>query len=184
MASADQMRRASARAAYCGMASALSLALMLMGGLVPVATYAVPMLCALALLPVLLEFGKKAAWLTWAATAALGLMLGLDKEASFFYLFMGYYPIVKWRLDRVKSRAVRLAVKAALFGVALAGMYGLLALLFPMGEYLKEFGEMGWAMTGLFAAAFVGVMLLFDRLLFPASLFYMNRIRPKLPKAR
>ncbi len=180
MPSASQTRRQSARMAYCSMAAALSVALMLLGGLIPIATYAVPMLCGLALLPVLLEFGKRSAWLTWAAAALLSLILGLDKEASFFYLFIGYYPIVKWNLDRIRPKALRVAAKLALFAGSLAAMYALLALIFPLGDYLKEFGEMGAAMTAAFAALYAAVMLLYDRLLFPMSMIYMGRIRPKL----
>lgn len=173
-------RRQSVRAAYCGMAAGLSVVLMLLGGVIPAATYAVPMLCGLLLLPVLLEFDARAAWTTYAAAALIVLMLGFDKEAAFFYIFLGYYPIVKWKLDRIPSRVRRLAVKVLLFAAALALMYGLLALLFPMAAFLQEFGEMGVAMTAVFAVLYVICMLAYDRLLLPMAMLYMNRIRPKL----
>lgn len=167
--------------AFCGMAAGLSAALMLLGGVIPAATYAVPMLCGTLLLPVLLEFGKKAAWTVYAAVSLLSLMLGLDKEAAFFYIFMGYYPIVKWRIDRLPSKARRLAAKIALFAVSMGVMYGLLALLFPMAAFMREFEDMGLWMTVSFGVLYVGCMLLYDRLLLPLTLIYMNRIRPRLP---
>ena len=173
-------RRQSVRIAYCGMAAALSAALMLLGGVIPAATYAVPMLCGLLLLPVMLEFDAKAAWTTYAAAALIVLILGFDKEAAFFYIFLGYYPIVKWKLDRIASRPKRLAAKTLLFTVALAAMYGLLALLFPMAAFMREFGDMGAAMAVAFAALYIFCMLLYDRLLLPMALIYMNRIRPRL----
>ena len=70
--------------AFCGLLTALSVTLMLAGGMVPIATYCVPMAAGLLLLPILIEFGKKTAWTTFAAVALIALLLGIDKEASFF----------------------------------------------------------------------------------------------------
>ena len=173
-------RRQSIRVAYCGMAAGLSAVLMLLGGVIPAATYAVPMLCGLLLLPVLLEFDAKAAWTTYFAAALIVLMLGFDKEAAFFYIFLGYYPIIKWKLDRIPSKPRRLGVKALLFSAALAAMYGLLALLFPAAAFMQEFREMGKLMTAAFAALYILCMLAYDRLLLPMAIVYMNRIRPRL----
>ena len=39
---------------------------------------------------------------------------------------------------------------------------------------------MGVLMTVLFALAYVACMLVYDRLLLPMALIYMNRIRPRL----
>ncbi|MBO4836423.1 MAG: hypothetical protein J5564_01885 [Clostridia bacterium] len=176
----DSARRQSMRAAYCGMAAALSAALMLLGGVIPAATYAVPMLCGLILLPVLLEFDSRAAWITYAAAALIALLMDADKEAAFFYIFLGYYPIIKWRLDRVRSRPLRLLAKTALFLCSMGLMYGLLALLFPMAAFMREFGEMGLWMTILFVLLYVVCMLIYDRILLPMAMIYMNRIRPRL----
>ena len=38
-------RQKSAMVAFCGMAAGLSVVVMLLGGVIPIATYAVPMLC-------------------------------------------------------------------------------------------------------------------------------------------
>lgn len=167
-------------AAFCGMAAGLSAVIMLLGGLIPGATYAVPMLCGLLLVPILIEFGKKAAWAAFFATAALALLLGLDKEAAFFYLFIGYYPIVKWSIDRIRGKGKRIAVKALLFSGALALMYGLLFLLFPAEAMIREWQEMGLALSILFCVAYVGCMFLYDALLVRLLPLYANRIRPKL----
>lgn len=173
-------RRQSAMIAFCGMTAGVSIVLMLLGGVIPIATYAVPMLCGVLLLPVLLEFGKTAAWATFFAVAALALMLSFDKEAAFFYLFIGYYPIVKWPLDRIKPKLRSIAVKAALFLGAIGVMYGVMYLLFPMDAFMQEWREMGVALIVAFAVIYVGCMFLFDRLLVGLVAVYANRIRPKL----
>ena len=166
--------------ACCGMAAGLSIVIMLLGGVIPVATYAVPMLCGLLLLPVLLEFGHAAAWATFFAAAALALLLDFDKEAAFFYLFIGYYPIVKWLLDRIRKKGLRFLAKLLLFTVAISAMYALLALLFPLTEMIGEFRDMGLWMTVLFVLLYAVSMLLYDRALLIAVAVYANRVRPKL----
>ncbi len=173
-------RQKSAMVAFCGMAAGLSVVVMLLGGVIPIATYAVPMLCGTLLLPILIEFGKTAAWTTFFSVAALALLLGFDKEAAFFYLFIGYYPIVKWPMDRIKPKGKRLACKALLFAGSIGVMYGLLYLLFPLEAMIQEWREMGLVLSIAFIIAYVGCMFLYDGLLIRLLPVYANRIRPKM----
>lgn len=173
-------RQQSVTIAFCGMAAALSVVIMLIGGVIPVATYAVPMLCGTLLLPILIEFGKSAAWATFFSVAFLALILGFDKEAAFFYLFIGYYPIVKWPLDRIGVKWKRFLCKALLFTGAIGIMYGLLYLLFPMEAMIQEFREMGIVLSVGFVIAYMGCMFLYDFMLVRLLPLYANRIRPKL----
>ena len=172
--------KGSVRIAFCGMAVALSVVIMLIGGLIPAAVYAVPLLCGLLLLPISIEFGQKYAWATFAATAVLSLILDFDKEAAFFYLFISYYPIVKWSFERIRSVPLRYAAKLMLFTTSVLLMYGLLNLLFPMEAFMQEFHDMGTAMLIGLLVAFDVSMLLYDRLLVGALLIYANRIKPRL----
>ena len=173
-------RQQSMTVAFCGMAAALSAVIMLAGGVIPVATYAVPMLCGTLLLPILIEFGKKAAWATFFSVALLSMILGFDKEAAFFYLFIGYYPIVKWPLDRVKPKGKRILLKAVVFTCSIGVMYALLFLLFPMEAMMQEFQEMGVVMSVVFVIAYAACMFLYDFLLVLLLPVYANRIRPRL----
>ena len=179
MSNRSTARRQSTRVAFCAMAAALSAALMLLGGVIPIATYAVPMLCGLILLPVLLEFDAPAAWATFLGTALIALLLGFDKEAAFFYLFLGYYPIIKWKIDKIGAKPLRLLMKILFFSLSLVLMYALLALLFPVDQVLGEFREMGYVLTAAFGLVFVGCMLLYDAFLPRMVMLYANRIRPK-----
>lgn len=173
-------RKQSVTVAFCGMAAALSAVIMLIGGVIPAATYAVPMLCGALLLPILIELGKSAAWATFFSVAFLALILGFDKEAAFFYLFIGYYPIVKWPMDKIRPKWKRICCKGLLFAGAMGLMYGLLYLLFPMEAMLQEFKEMGVFLSVGFVIAYVGFMFLYDMVLVRLLPFYANRIRPKL----
>lgn len=166
--------------AFCGMVVALSVGLMLSGGIIPIATYCAPMAAGLLLLPIQLEYGKRAAWTAFAATALLSLMLDADKEAAFFYLFLGNYPLLKWQLDRIRKKPLRLAAKLALFTTATVLMYALLGFVLGMDAVVEEFREMGAVLLALFIVVFNVCMLLYDRLLLPITLLYANRLRPRL----
>ena len=76
----NSARKQSVKAAFCGMAVGLGTVLMLLGGVIPVATYAVPMLCGVLLLPILAEFGPGTAFVTFLTTALAALLMDMDKE--------------------------------------------------------------------------------------------------------
>ena len=174
-------RETSAMIALCGMMTALSVVLMLAGGVMLIATYAAPLLASALLLPPMLEYGRKAGWTCWLATGLLALILGLDKEAAFFYLFIGWWPLVKWQLEkRVPGKGVRLAVKLAVFLAAVCLMYAFLGFVLHLDAIVGEFAEMGRWMTAAFFVMMTLCLLLYDRLLMPLVLLYARRLRPRL----
>ena len=176
----SKSRESSLKMAFCGLLTALSVTLMLAGGMVPIATYCVPMAAGLLLLPILIEFGKKTAWTTFAAVALIALLLGIDKEASFFYLFIGYYPLVKWDIDRIRNKHARMLCKLSLYSLSMIIMYLVLGLLMNMHAIIAEFYEMGLLFTLLLLLLFNVCMLIYDRLLIPMVFLYAQRIKPKL----
>ena len=172
-------KSSSYRLAFCALLAALGTAFMLSGNLIPVLTYVSPMFASLTLIPVLREFGKKYAWMTWAVTAALALMLCADREAAFFYLFIGYYPIIKPDLDRIRSGPARILVKLAVFTAAIALM--VLSLLFVVG--MNDIREaLTWNIA--FYTMMIAVMFLFDRTFASMTILYEKRLRPVLMRSR
>lgn len=180
MSNRTSSRQQSGRIAFCGLMAALSVALMLTGGLIPLATYCAPMVSGVLLLPILLEYGKKAAWTAYAAVALITLILGVDKEAAFFYLFLGYYPIVKPDVDRIRRRPLRILTKLAIFTVSVTLMYAVLGFLLHMDAVVAEFTDMGALLLIAFAVMLNLCMLLYDKLLVPLMVIYVHRLRPKL----
>ena len=176
----QESRKQSRRIALSGIVAALSVLLMLGGGLIPIATYAAPMMAALLLLPIVFEFGKKTAFTCYAAVALVSLMLTPDKEAAVFYTFIGYYPIVKWDLDRIRPKPLRLLVKFLVFNLSLGLMYALLCFVLHLDALTAEFSAMGRWMLLIFWAGLILSLFLYDRLLLPLSLLYWNRVRPRL----
>ena len=134
------MRNSAKQMALGGVMAALAVVIMCMGGLIPVATYVCPMLCALLLQVVLKLCGGRVAWAWYGAVSILSLLMGPDKEAAAVFLFLGYYPIVKPKLDRMKGKWLW---KGLLFNSSVLVMYWALIHLFGMAQVAAEFQEMG-----------------------------------------
>lgn len=176
----SRSRKESGKIAFCGLMVALSVALMLSGGLIPIATYCAPMASGLLLLPILLEYGKKSAWTAYLAVSLITLLLGTDKEAGFFYLFLGYYPLLKWEIERIKNRKLHLPCKLLFFNMSVICMYIVLGFLLNMQALVQEFTQMGSVLLVVFLLMLNVCLLLYDRLLFPMIYLYVNKIKPRL----
>lgn len=146
------------------MMAALATVIMLLGGVIPVMTYCSPLFASLCLLPVLDRYGARSALATWAVVAALTLIIGLDKEAAFFWTFLAWYPVAKPRLDRIKNAPVRLLLKMGIFAASTLAMYGLTCYILGIDEIIEGFSASKW-INAAFIAAIVLVMMLYDRAL-------------------
>lgn len=145
-----------------GVLAALALVIMCLGGLIPVATYVCPVLCAILLKVVLTICGKRIAWAWYGAVAVLTLLLAPDKEAAGVFVFLGYYPIVKPALDK---RKLPWLWKGLLFNSAILVMYWLLMHIFGLDQITAEFEELGAAMLIVLLILGNVTFFLLDRLL-------------------
>ena len=172
----------SRKMALTGMLCALAVVIMMLGGVIPLATFCCPALAGLMLVPVFVECGEKLSWCAYAAIAVLSLILCPDKEAALLLAFIGYYPILRWRLDQLRSRLLRVVAKLGVFNLAVLAMYALSILVLQMDQILREYQEMGLALT--VACLLVGnvTLLLYDRLIAIMTALYVNRLRGRLMK--
>ncbi len=148
--------------ALSGVLAALAVVIMSLGGLIPVATYVSPMLCAILLQMVLISCGARIAWAWYGAVAILAVLLSPDKQAAAVFVFLGYYPIVKPKLDKLPLRALW---KGILFNASVAVMYYLLLRLFGMEALNEEFAEMGVGVLAVLLLMGNVTFFLLDRLL-------------------
>lgn len=137
-------RNAAKEVALGGILAALAVVIMCLGGLIPIATFVCPMLCCLMVQLVRLLCGDRIAWAWYGAVALLSVLLAPDKEAAAVFVFLGYYPIIKPKLDKSKLRWLW---KALLFNVVILVMYTLLIHLFGMAELAAEWKELGTVLT-------------------------------------
>ncbi len=145
-----------------GVFAALAVVIMCMGTLIPVATFACPMICMLMLQLVLKMTDQRTGWAWYGAVALLGLLLAPDKEAAAVFLFLGYYPIVKPHLENLP---VPMIWKLGLFNGMILLMYWALMNLFGMTEISDEYAEMGVALTLVLLALGNVTFWLLDRIL-------------------
>ena len=174
------MRKEIRRMALCGMMVALGVAAMLLGGVIPLATFCCPALAGLVLVPVLAEAGKKWTLCAYAAIAALSLMLSPDKESALLFAFLGYYPALKPVLDRLKRPLPRMAAKLAVFNLAAGAMLLSAAFVFNMQAILREYAAMGRLGIAVFIVLANLTLLIYDRLLGMMCVIYIRKLRPKL----
>lgn len=145
-----------------GVLAALAVTIMAMGTLIPVATYVCPMLCCLLVQVVKKTCGDRIAWAWYACVALLSLLLAPDKEAAAVFCGLGYYPILKPKLDK---KRFSMAWKLVLFNGVILILYWLLMHLFGFDAITEEFAEMGMVLTVLTLALGNVVFYLLDQLL-------------------
>lgn len=169
------MRRRTHELALASVLAALAAALLCLGGIVPLATYAAPVLASLALVVAREECSPGLAWGCWLVSAALGLLLSPDKEAALLYAFLGWYPLLKPRLDALRPRALRLGVKLAICIAAVGAMYALLLFVFQLQELAAEFAAAGEALLWATILLGLAVFLVYDLALDRMTVLYKKR---------
>ena len=167
--------------AFGALMAALGTVIMLTGGLIPVFTYCSPIIAALLLIPVLDQYGNTAAWLVWGVTSILSLIIGVDKEASFFYLFFAWYPIAKPYFDRIRPRILSTGAKVLAFSACTFAMYYLTCSVLGIEEIVSSFSPVRW-LNALFFALLVVCMLVFDKVLERMKYLYLTRLKTRLFK--
>ena len=172
-----RMKSTARELALGGMFTALGVVLLCLGGVVPLALYACPILASAALLPVLESCRRRVAWSCYAAIAILGTLLGPDPESSLLFVFLGYYPIVKPRFDAIRSRPLRLAAKLLLAAAAVGAAYAFLLFVLRLDAVAAELS--GTAPALLWATAVLGLVLflLYDLCLGRLTALYRKRKR-------
>lgn len=162
------MRPQARRTALCGLLAAVSVVVLMLGGLIPVALYACPILAMAALLPIREEFGRSAALTTYAAVSILAVLLVADKELALLYVFFGWYVPLQPLLDRLRPRLLRAAVKLALGNLAAITLYSLLLFVFHLESVTAE-------MEGL-TAVWLAILLLSANCLFVLTDILLHRL--------
>ena len=161
------------RLTVCAMLCALGVVLLLVGSVVEVMDIAMAALASLLCIFAVIEYGGAAPWLVFASTGVLSLILLPNKTPAFMYVvFLGYYPIIKEKLERLK-KPIAWLLKEVIFNIALIALFFIVRFLLmpnatePLLIYAIAFV--------LFEVAFV----LYDIALTRLITFYILRLRDR-----
>ena len=169
--------------AYCGMAAALCVALMLLGAVIPIAMFIAPAVVGFLIATVCVECGKTLAWTAYGAVSLLSLLFVPDKEVALTFVFLlGYYPLAKPKFERICPAVLRIVCKLLLCNGTVLAMYGLVFLLVPAGSISQ--GLRTTALAVSLATLVMGnvAFVLYDRALHNMLMMYRLVWRPKLHK--
>ncbi len=172
--------KTTSRIALSSMLCAMSLLCLLLT-VFPFATYALPAIAGVFLIPLVVECGKKTALCAYLAVAVLALLFVPDMEAkALFVAFFGYYPILKAIVESIKNRFMEWLVKIAVFNLSIIITYLLLS---SIGFSFDEFAIEGVPLPlstilCLFLIVGNGIFVLYDIGLTRFLPFYFSRLQP------
>lgn len=176
-------QKESGRIALCGVMGAMAIVVMLMGSIIPIATFCAPMISSVLMMTVAIECGIKPALMLYAAVSLLVLILLPDREmAMVFFFLLGYYPMLKVYLERIKSAVFRLLAKLAIFNGAVFALYSTLLYIFPIQALVEEFACIGKGFVAVLLLMGNIAFLIYDRALVAMAQLYQIKLRPKLAR--
>lgn len=113
------------RTALCGILIGLSTLTQYLSIFVPAAQLAVTAMAGVFPVVAVIAAGRGAGYLCWVGSSVLALILCPDKWLVLTYVvFFGLYPVVKSRLESIKSTMLEWGLKFAFFNVLLtAGLW-------------------------------------------------------------
>lgn len=173
------MRQKSREIALSGVLTALAVVVLLLGGLIPPATYCAPMLAILVLIPVWEECGPKMAATSWAAVSLLSMMLVPNWEVILFYVFFGLYPLLRPKVKALHSPLLRLVCKLGYCCLSTLAIYLLLIFLLGLDTVAADFQGLSIFMALLMLVLDNINFLLLDALMGQFAMIWKRRLRKR-----
>ncbi len=163
----------------CGIISALAVVVM-MAGYFPYLTYAIPAVAGMLMIVPLIECGAVWAFGSYAAAAIIVMLLGETETKILFVLILGYYPILKSVIERLKSRVVERILKLLIFNVAAVSSYFITSIVF--GISFDDFATLGKYGAYIFLAVCNVVFVIYDIGISRVGAYYGFTLHDKIKK--
>ncbi len=167
------------RIAFCGIISALGLALMMLTSLLPIGTYAFPCFAGIFTAAIVVEYGYKLAFGVFLVISILSTFLAGDKEAVLYFIALfGYYPILKGAIEKkLINKAFQYILKFAIFNAAAVGSF--YAAMFLLSISADEYTIFGMYLPLVFLAVGNIFFLFYDKAVTVFVGQYVVKIRDK-----
>ena len=121
------------------------------------------------------------AWVAYGAVGVLSILFVPDKEmAAIFVFLLGYYPLLKAYLQRIRSKVAQVVLKFLIFNGSVLAMYSILLYIFPIQYLVEEFSESApWMIGALLLMGNISFWI-YDAALINILHLYVIKIKPKL----
>lgn len=170
----------STRIAFGGLASALSVVLLLANNLLPTATLALTAASAVIVFLISVEFKTPLAIAVYIVSAVLSAFL-VPANPNVFWLYtviFGLFSVIKRPMDMIQNSIVKYACKVLFSAVAYAAYVCVLFFVIGLTEFITQWL---WAVI-LGVVAFIAVFLIYDNCLTKIAVMYRNTFRNKVFK--
>ena len=150
---------------------------------IPVMLYTVPALTGMLFMIPAIEFGTKWAWLCYAVTSVLSLILPTEREALIVFIgILGYYPILKMLIERLPSRTIGYLLKFVAFNISIIACYFVIIKVIGVNVFANDTFGIKTTAALLLAAGNV-VFLLYDFCLTRVIQYYFIKLRKNVRRA-
>ncbi len=161
------------------MMAALAAAFMLLSYF-PYLTYAIPAIAGLFIMVTVIEIDCKWALASYLASAFLVFLFAETESKLLFIGFLGYYPIIKALLERMKRPVLEWFIKFVVFNLSVIIDYYLLSAL--MGITVEDFGSLGKYSIVILLALGNITFVIYDIAVSRMAAVYWGILHPKILK--
>lgn len=146
----------------------------------PYLTYAIPAIAGLFMMVPLIECGVTWGIGTYIASAAIVFITGETEAKLLYVLFLGYYPILKSLIERIKKQAIEWILKLLCFNVVAIAFYYVSSMLFAVS--FDDFGDFGKYGALVFLAICNVVFVIYDVGISRIASHYMVALHDRVKK--
>ncbi len=167
------MRKKSKEVATAGMLAALASVILLLGSMIELLDLSAAAMAALTVMVAVIELGTGWATGVYAVSALLSVLLLPRTATIVFAAFVGYYPVIKVYLDRIRPKPLQYVIKLMLFN-------GFLFLALWICEQVLGAGN-DWSALGkpLYLLGNL-TFIVFDFAIGRLSVFYLVKIKNRM----
>lgn len=174
------MKSRSFRVALGGVLGALSIVMLFFSGLFPFASIALPAVAGVLFMPIVVESGRRWAFFCYLGVAVLAALLVPDKEVvCLFVFYLGYYPILKSKIEELSHRWLQWGCKLLLFNGAILLAYYLMLHVFGLAAVADEFSTYTTGFLVVLLAVANVTNVVYDIALTRVVSMYVHWFRPK-----
>ena len=166
-----------AKLTLCAVMAALAVVITLMAYF-PYLTYTLPAIAGLCVMVVFIEINAKWALLTYISSAAILFFVG-EFEAKLLYIcFLGYYPILKAFIEKLKKPVFEWLIKFICFNAVIIFVYTVFSS--ALGINSEDLGILGKYGNLILLIAANFVFVIYDICVSRMAVFYLIKVHPKI----